>query len=344
MISLCLRSASRMPRSVATIVSAWALALTTMAPTACEIASPTDPGALLPPTAERDPALPRLALTVAGHEHMLHLETFGSTLDPVVFAFHGGGGNDYRALLPLRALAQNHFLVMWDSRGSGLSERIPRAEISWDSYVEEVDAVKRRFSPNQTIALIGYSSGGFHAALYVAQHPEAVSTLVLIEPDALSREAATTLTTHAISLADGFVNEHLWQTDFLSPSDHDQIDRKAYAVARDATADLWCDPKHPGIYPFWRHGIFVDIVSTELKNAPNGYDFSDRLHDFAGPVLFVGSDCGPLRADWQVQQGQLARFPHADLLRVPGKSHSDLFTEDMVVGVRDWLAVAGANP
>src|SRR5204863_2402314 len=114
----------------------------------------------------------------------------------------------------------------------------------------------------------------------------------------------------SIGLGAAFVNEHLWQVDFLAPSDHDEIDRKAFAVAGDALASIWCDPSHPGVYPFWRHGIFVDIVTQELLHGSGGFAFTPGLATFPGRVLFVGSDCGPLRADWQIQHN-LPLFPRA---------------------------------
>jgi proline iminopeptidase len=306
-----------------------------LAASACG-ASVDDEGALVPPTADRDPALPALEVRVAGHTRRLHLETHGDPRSPPLFAFHGGGGNDFRALLPFRALADEYFVVLWDARGSGLSERITREEVSWDSYFEEVLAVKAALAPSRPIHLLGYSWGGDHAARFAAAHPEELASLVLVEPGPLSRDAFDHFEGPELGLGAAFVNEHLWQLDFLSPADHAQMDRKAYAVARDAMASFWCDPEHPGIYPMWRHGLYVDIISAELFEGARAFDFSSALSELTQPVLVVGSSCGPLRAEYQ-QKYTLPLFSAPDFVKLDGVSHMDLFVPELVSQVRDFL-------
>ena len=307
----------------------------------CSLASPDDPGALVPPTADEDPALPQVSVDVAGHHRSLHLETFGDPNRPPLLAFHGGGGNDYRAMLPLRALADEYFVVLWDARGSGLSERITRDEISRESYVDEVTAVKRLFSPDNPIVLAGYSWGGLHASLFTAQHPEAVAALVLIEPAPLSREADDAMESRSFGLGEAFVNELLWQVDFLSPADHVELDRKAYAAAQEAIRDYWCDPEHPGVYPMWRHGIFTDITATERVRNDATFDALSALSSYGNPVLVVGSSCGPLDADFQ-RGHTLPLFANPEFLELDGVSHLDLFTPELVSSMREFLQ--GALP
>ncbi|HVJ14374.1 MAG TPA: alpha/beta hydrolase [Polyangiaceae bacterium] len=302
----------------------------------CSLASPEDPGAVVPPTADQDPALPQVSIGVAGHERALHLETFGDPSQPVLFAFHGGGGNDYRAMLPLRDLADRYFLVFWDSRGSGLSERITADEISVSSYVDEVLAIKALFSPDRPVALAGYSWGGLHASLFTAAHPEDVSALVLIEPAPLTQSGEDAIEPMELGLGDAFVNELFWQVDFLGPSDHEQLDRKAFAAARDATRDYWCDPEHPGVYPMWRHGIYTDINASERIMSEEGYEALIGLATYDGPVQIFGSSCGPLKAEFQTLH-TLPLFSNAELVALPGVSHMNLFTDELVDGMRTFL-------
>ncbi|MFZ5892040.1 MAG: alpha/beta fold hydrolase [Myxococcota bacterium] len=299
-------------------------------------ASPEEPGALVPPTADQDAALPALDVYVAGHTRRLHLETYGDPTRPPLFAFHGGGGNDFRLLLPLRELADEYFVVLWDSRGCGLSERITSEEVSWDSYMEEVVAVKAALSPQRPIHLAGYSWGGYQAARFATVHPEAVASLILFEPGPLTRQADDALEKPKFGLADDFVNEHLWQVDFLSPSDHAAMDRKAYALARQAMASFWCDPENPGWYAMWRHGIYVDILSAELLAKADAFNFAPALADLNQPVLIFGSSCGPLRTDYQKRHA-VGLFQHADVVELEGVSHMDLFVPKLVSELRTWL-------
>lgn len=307
----------------------------------CSLASPDDPGALVPPTADEDPALPQVSVEVAGHRRALHLETYGDPSHPALLAFHGGGGNDYRAMLPLRALADEYFVVLWDARGSGLSERVTRGEISQESYVEEVAGVKALFSPEAPIVLAGYSWGGLHASLFTVHHPEDIAALVLIEPAPLSSEANDAMEPHNSGLGESFVNELLWQVDFLSPSDHVELDRKAYAAAQEAIRDYWCDPEHPGEYPMWRHGIFTDITATERVQNDATFDALGALSSYGGPVLVVGSSCGPLDTEFQ-RRHTLPLFASPEFAELDGVSHLDLFTPELVSAMRAFLQ--GALP
>ena len=101
------------------------LALVGLAATACDTLSPTEPGALVPRTVTEDLTLPAIEMNGA----RFHVQTFGNPANPVIVFLHGGPGGDYRSLLALGerhngySLADDYFLVYWDQRGSGLSER-----------------------------------------------------------------------------------------------------------------------------------------------------------------------------------------------------------------------------
>ena len=55
----------------------------------------------------------------------LHAETYGDPSNPVIIVLHGGPGGDYRSQLGARSLADTNFVVFYDQRGAGLSERVP---------------------------------------------------------------------------------------------------------------------------------------------------------------------------------------------------------------------------
>ncbi len=134
--------------------------------TSCELYNIDDPGALVPPTSDQDPQLPQITIDVAGYERSIHLQTFGVPANPPVFVLHGGPGADFRMLLPLKALADSFFVVMWDSRGAGLSERVSKEELTIDSFNEELAEVKAAFSPDEKATFIGHSFGGNVMAVY----------------------------------------------------------------------------------------------------------------------------------------------------------------------------------
>jgi hypothetical protein len=68
----------------------------------CTLQELEAPGNLVPPTADLDPLLPQLKITVAGHNRAIHLQTFGNPDNPPLFILHGGPGADFRIFLPFK--------------------------------------------------------------------------------------------------------------------------------------------------------------------------------------------------------------------------------------------------
>lgn len=154
--------------------------LYTLFSTAC-----TPLAALVPPTVDQDPSLPQAQLTVAGHTRAVHLRTAGDPESPPLLVLHGSLA-DHRALLPFQALAEDFYVVMWDQRGNGLSERISAEEYTWASVVEEIDAVREVTGAQGPVSLLGHSFGAMYAALYMSERPGEVSQAVLMEPAGLT--------------------------------------------------------------------------------------------------------------------------------------------------------------
>ncbi|MEX2224899.1 MAG: adenylate/guanylate cyclase domain-containing protein [Dehalococcoidia bacterium] len=75
------------------------------------------------------------------------------------------------------ALAENHTLVRYDERGTGLSDR-QVDEISLEGLVRDLEAVVDTLGLER-FALLGISQGGPTAMQYAVTHPERVSHLVL---------------------------------------------------------------------------------------------------------------------------------------------------------------------
>jgi len=279
------------------------------------------PRELVPATADEDPRLPQLQLSVAGHRRAVHLETFGIEGRPVLLVYHGGEGSDYRALLPLSALSDRYFVVMWDGRGSGLSERIGSSEVSEQSYADEVHEVKQRFSPDAPVAFIGYSSGGFHAAIAITHYPADFDELALIEPDPFDRETRK-LTELDVPVTSGWANGYLWQNQLLTPNDHALADYKLMSVSQAALAQLSCDPGHPSHYPQWRLGA---KVRADMDHVFEGADFRAGMGAYESPVLIVATGCGPQAASFQ-RRHVAPVFRSARVVELgPGIDHLNVF-------------------
>ena len=112
----------------------------------------------------------------------LHAETYGDPSKPVIIVLHGGPGGDYRSQLGAKALADTNFVVFYDQRGAGLSERVPAEDLTVPAYVAELDAVIDRYSPDRPVTLLGHSWGAMLATAYLGEAPEKVERAILLEP------------------------------------------------------------------------------------------------------------------------------------------------------------------
>src|SRR5262245_58383095 len=80
---------------------------------------------LVPRTVTEDRALQ--ALDLSGTR--VHVRTMGNPKGRVLIVLHGGPGDDFVYMLPLagraagKSLTDDHLLVFWDQRSSGLSRR-----------------------------------------------------------------------------------------------------------------------------------------------------------------------------------------------------------------------------
>jgi proline iminopeptidase len=112
----------------------------------------------------------------------LHAETYGDPSNPVIIVLHGGPGGDYRSLLGAKALADTNFVVFYDQRGAGLSQRVPAEELNIPTYMAELDGVIDRYSPDRPVTLLGHSWGAMLATAYLGEAPEKVARAILLEP------------------------------------------------------------------------------------------------------------------------------------------------------------------
>lgn len=310
---------------------------------ACGLLSTEAPGALVPPTADQDRALPQLTVTVGGHARALHLQRLGDPRNPPLFVLPGGPGVDFRLLLPLAALADRYEVVLWDPRGAGLSERVGVGELTIESFDEEIAAVHAAVAPGRPAVLVGHSYGALFATRYAARHPGAVTHLVLIEPGGFTDAARRADRGGEIPFA--AVEDFLWQNELLTSSDHAAADYKAIHLVPEASRSFTCDGRRPPEDPMWRFGALHHHALTHSRNAPDAaFDFAAGISAFRGGVLVVVGTCGANGADFQ-RRHNLASLPGARLVTVVGAGHLTLFLEyagQTVDAIRGFLMAAPA--
>jgi proline iminopeptidase len=284
-----------------------------------------DPGKLVLRTVTEDATLP--AITVNGTR--LHAETFGTAGNPMVVVIHGGPGSDYRSLLNCQAFAaRGYFVVFYDQRGSGLSERHPGSRYTLTTMQEDLGALIAyyRRSPSQKVFLLGHSWGAMLATAYVNANPNAVDGLILGEPGGLVWRdiEAYVSRSRSFPFSGETMNDVTYLDQFFTGRDdqHAILDFKLgmAGATTDGAADNPSGDEGP--VPFWRAGAVVTRALFDLgqKQTP---DWTTNLAQLRAPVLFVYSQNNRAYGEAWARRVS-APFPAVRLVRITDAGHNML--------------------
>src|SRR5688500_6027406 len=309
-----------------------------MAVAACDTMDPGEPGNLVPKTVAENPSLPAIELNGA----RFHAETFGNPANPVIIFLHSGPGADRRGPLRRSGLADEYYLVFWDQRGSGLSERRDKRELTIAQYMSDLDAIVDRYAGNRKVILIGESWGGMYATNYINQHPGRVAAAVLIEPGPLVGATMERLENEMFDLdiMAEWLNDYTWSHNFFTPDDHARWDHQFMIGSSDAQPRFHQSKTDPA--PSWRMGAAANRYLPESGQDARGvanYDFTNNLAAFATPVLFItGGLSEVLGASLQTEQ--VKQYPDATLEVVSGAGHDVAWVKaaDVLSLIRPYLA------
>lgn len=318
------------------------VALFALAAGACDTMSPTEPGNLVPRTVAEDPSLPAIELNGA----RFHAQTVGNPANPVLIFLHGGPGGDYRGMLPLaddfdgQSLAQRYFLVFWDQRGSGLSERVPKEQLTLEVYLADLEALIDRYSPGRPVYLLGISWGGMYATAFINRYPQRVAGAVLIEPGPLDGVTAQRINKDMfdLSLGSEWLNDYAWSSGFLTPDDHARMDYERALGLRDAQPRF--GESKTNREPIWRLGAAASryIQEDGQTDGVPTYDFTDHLSAFHKPVLFIAGALSQVLGE-SLQREQVRKYPDASLVVIEGAGHDVAWvkTAEVLTHVRAYL-------
>ena len=287
--------------------------------------SPKEEGTLVPKTVDLDPSLP--SITVNGTQ--LHSESFGNPANPMVVFLHGGPGSDYRGGLNVKNLVNNHYyVVFYDQRGSGLSERHPKNSYTLQLMLDDLSAVIQHYrsSIGQKIFLFGHSWGAMLATAYLDKYPNAINGAVLAEPGGFNDEQVKEYgeKSRKIKLFDEATNDVFYPDQFLtgSANDHAIMDYKlglnsAHSFAPNNEEGI------EGPSPFWRYGAAILSRFSEIANN-EGFDFTTNLRHYPTKVLLLYSSNN--RAYGQVFANKLASsFSNVQVSEVKDTGHEMIY-------------------
>ena len=297
----------------------------------------------VPPTVEHDATLPRIELK----GYAFHAEHFGEAGQPVLIVLHGGPGADYRYLLGLKALADDHQVVFYDQRGTGLSPRVPVAEITVQSFIDDLDAFVDSFGRGRPVHLLGHSWGAMLASAYAGAHPDKVGRLILAEPAFLDASTIGVFGSGGwpdLRVIWGFARA--WIGKWFVRTDGDTYARDDWFMLQvlplTQGAGEMCDGRMPALQA-WRFGSpnFRATVGRMMDDPAfaRQLDFRKGVDRFQGPALFLAGACNRVVGEAH-QRKLMGHFVDARLLVIPEAGHF-MFNdqpERSIAAVRAFLA------
>lgn len=295
----------------------WILLLTLTALLwACEKHQFDEMDSVVPMTVEEDPDLS--SIFVNGTQ--LHAETFGNPDSTMLIMLHGGPGGDYRSLLKNQAFAEDgYYVVFYDQRSSGLSQRHDADFFATQLFIDDLDAVIEHYrtSANQKIVLVGQSWGAMLAAGYVNQFPDKIAGLILTEPGGFNWDDTEDYIgrSQQLDLFSEGINDYVFLDQFVTASDHRTLDYNSTLRSAAGT-----NVGNAGFTPFWRHGAICSSAAFEYVK-DNPFDFTTDLDAYQTLVLFGYSE---LNGSYGKEHAELvsAGFPNVRLIEFENTGHS----------------------
>jgi len=284
----------------------------------CEDLDFEENGVLVPLTVTEDVSLPSISIDGV----LLHSETFGNPADPMLLVIHGGPGADYRSLLKYKQLANDSmYVVFYDQRGSGLSQRIDASEYTnVQVFIDELDGVINHYRQqnDQKIILAGHSWGAMLATGYIDQNPSTIAGVILTEPGGFIWDQTIDYIERSrkLKLFDELVNDFVYQDQIITGADHNTLDYKMglSTAGNETTGDV-------DLVPFWRYGSICNMASIDLAiNNPEQMDFTTNLSAYNKKVLFAYSE---LNSAYGLEHAELvsAAYPNVQLIEIMGSGH-----------------------
>jgi proline iminopeptidase len=325
----------------------WIGCLGAVALGACETLTMAEPGNLVPATVVENPALP--AITINGTR--LHAETRGDPSKPVMIVLHGGPGADYRSMLPLAgavgdfSLADRYFMVFWDQRGAGLSQRHDQEVLTLDQYDADLLALADRYSPGRPVTLLGHSWGGMYGTSFINRHPTRVAEAIFIETGPLTGATFERIKPdlYDLNIRREWLNDMAWATRFFSADDHARMDYQLL-LGSEGAQPRNNSRRGPNGEPGWRYGAKVARYLMEDGQDASGtmtYDFTANLRQFTGRVLLIAGSRSEVLGP-SLQREQLPRYANATLQIIESAGHDVQWTHTATVlgTIRDFLATS----
>ncbi|MCP4078058.1 MAG: alpha/beta fold hydrolase [Gammaproteobacteria bacterium] len=241
--------------------------------------------------------------------YKFHTETFGDSEKSKVIVVHGGPGGDFEYLNSLKSLSNNHQVIFYDQRGSGLSPRVDKGSLTLEQNLDDLHSVVKHYSKNEKVKLIGHSWGGMLVVGYLSKHPEKVSQAIIVEPGMLNQKSAiafvdTMQETQSFSDILTLI-KYILVYPFVKKEDgHEGFD---YVMTKMLNQNkpgkpYQCEGQVMPENVFKRGGY--EAFSNMLKpvmDAPTlfTHDLANNISDYHGDLMLISSECSSFGYEFQ---------------------------------------------
>lgn len=275
----------------------------------------------------------------------LHLKTYGNPQKPMILVLHGGPGGDFKGLLSLSSLGTNFFVVFFDQRGTGLSQRLPKEQLTPPFLLNDISEIIKHFSPNKPIYLIGHSWGGALATYFVQQYPDKITKLLLLEPGALNSEAAKVANTTVFAFSSKELHQLLNSNDFLGYENNTLADYKMAIFNSSDIGDYrdFADPSELKKLVYNRFGFLAGYAVNEWQgNFDQTYHFDFAIgikENFKGKTLIIAADKSQRLGYAFQEKYHKPLFKNCEIFKVENAGHYfvELNSEKVIPFIESFL-------
>lgn len=282
------------------------------------------------PTVANDASLPFVELD----GYKFHVRTFGDPSAPPVIVLHGGPGGDLKYLLPIQDLAKDHFVIYYDQRGTGLSPRVAKEDLTIESSLDDLHRLVAHYGQQGKVRLIGHSWGAMLVIAYVGQHPERVSHVVAVEPGILTPTSAVAFVSRlkaSQSVWDALpMLGYILQSPFVTSVDgHERFD---YVMTRMMNRNKPGGPYQcpgqamtPDAFARGGYASFANMLKP-LFNDPAAfhYDLTQGTNQYRGGLLMISSECSFIGYKYQEEFHLRLLPPQTKHVLAKGMGHNML--------------------
>lgn len=210
----------------------------------------------------------------------------------------------------LSALAEFSRLILFDKRGTGLSDRdagVPDLETRMDDIRAVMDAVGSRRA-----AIVGVSEGGPMTLLFAATYPERVAAVVLYGTGASYVQDDD----YPWAESEADWNRRMSPTEGPAIGSDEWHDKSLRALSPSIADD-------PEVQAWWRRWVLMSAspgAVRALARMNHGSDVRQALAAISAPTLVLHPVGDPV---WLINEGRYIadRIPGAEFVELPGDDH-----------------------